>query len=197
MEGVRLCAIKGPSFSWNGSLMMSLSRKRLVKNGLTSSEFFGPPILSIRIPVFTFSWTFVDMPHFVTNFDDPIMMTVFEKDNLNCFNDWYSPCPKESIELFMFWGVNWCQRQLKMWKMQLTPVNLLLWNIFSLASLVGCMEVKSQQSFQIKMCNKICSRYLFYSSLHNRYVNARELRKERRVSKKRKRDFVIKIINHI
>ena len=94
MEGVLLCAIKGPRRDWNGSLMMSLSRKRLVKNGLTSSEFFGPPMFSIRIPVFTFSWTLVDMPHFVTNFDDPIVMTVFEKEILNCINCWYSPWPK-------------------------------------------------------------------------------------------------------
>ena len=86
MEGVLLCAIKGPRRDWNGSLMMSLSRKRLVKKGLTSSEFFGPPMFSIRIPVFTFSWTFVDMPHFDANFDDPIMLTVFEKELLNNVN---------------------------------------------------------------------------------------------------------------
>ena len=51
IEGALILAFKGPNQSCNGSgnghgsLIMSLSRKSLVKNSCTSSAFLGPPKL--------------------------------------------------------------------------------------------------------------------------------------------------------
>ncbi len=46
-------------FTWNGNLMMSLSKKSLVKKSLTSSAVCGPPMFIIKIPVLAFP-DFVD-----------------------------------------------------------------------------------------------------------------------------------------
>ena len=49
--GVLFLAILGPSHDWKGSLMMSLSKKSRVKKSWTSPAVWGPPMLSIKIPV--------------------------------------------------------------------------------------------------------------------------------------------------
>ena len=54
MLGVRLLAIQGPSLLCTGSLMMSRSANRFLRKSSTSPLFLGPPMFSIRIPVFGF-----------------------------------------------------------------------------------------------------------------------------------------------